>query len=99
MCGIAGIVSLGGPPPLLRELQAMTAVLRHRGPDSAGCYLGAHAGLAMRRLSIIDLETGSQPVRNEDGTVWTVFNGEIYNFKQLRRELRRRGHRFCTRSD
>src|SRR5439155_16522485 len=73
--------------------------LVHRGPDDEGFYLGASAGLGMRRLSIIDLQTGHQPVRNEDGSVWVVFNGEIYNFRELRRDLEHRGHRFYTGTD
>jgi asparagine synthase (glutamine-hydrolysing) len=99
MCGIAGIVSLGGERPTVGELQAMCDVLHHRGPDSGGAYLSHEAGLAMRRLSIIDLDTGSQPVHNEDRSIWTVLNGEIYNYRDLRYELQARGHVFHTRSD
>jgi asparagine synthase (glutamine-hydrolysing) len=99
MCGIAGIVSLGGPPPRGVELRAMARALVHRGPDAIGAYLGGRAGLVMRRLSVIDLETGAQPVTNEDGRVWAVFNGEIYNYRELRRELIGRGHRFVSESD
>ena len=77
----------------------MCAVLRHRGPDEQGLYQGPGVCLGMRRLRIIDLETGRQPVRNEDGTIWVVFNGEIYNFRELRRELEARGHRFYTATD
>src|SRR2546428_756490 len=99
MCGIAGIMSLDGSPVARDELRAMCAVMVHRGPDAAGFYFGTGAGLGMRRLSIIDLKTGNQPVPNEDGSVWVVFNGEIYNFAELRDELRRRGHTFSTVSD
>src|SRR2546426_699975 len=99
MCGIAGIVSFDGQPVALDELRAMCAALVHRGPDDEGFYLGAGAGLGMRRLSIIDLETGHQPVSNEDGSVWVVFNGEIYNYRELTADLRSRGHRFATASD
>ncbi len=99
MCGIAGIASLDGRPVEMEELRSMCAALVHRGPDDEGFYLRDGAGLGMRRLSIIDLETGRQPVRNEDGTVWVVFNGEIYNFRQLRRELEGRGHSFYTATD
>ncbi len=99
MCGIAGIVSFEGRPIHERELRDMCDVIVHRGPDDSGYYLGAQAGLAMRRLSIIDLASGRQPVSNEDGSVWVVLNGEIYNFKQLRAELESRGHVFATRSD
>jgi asparagine synthase (glutamine-hydrolysing) len=77
----------------------MCGLLVHRGPDSGGLYLGPGVGLGMRRLSIIDLETGSQPVRNEDGAVWVVFNGEIYNYRDLRDALARRGHAFRTAGD
>ena len=99
MCGIAGIVSLGGRPVGLPDLRRMCAALAHRGPDDEGVYLARGAGLAMRRLSIIDLATGRQPVHNEDRTVWAVFNGEIYNFPELRRELEGRGHSFYTGTD
>ena len=80
-------------------LAAMADRVAHRGPDDAGYYVGAGIGLAHRRLSIVDVEGGHQPLANEDGTVWVVFNGEIYNFVELRRELTSRGHRFQTRSD
>lgn len=99
MCGIAGILSLDGQPVLLDEIRAMCAVLVHRGPDDEGIYLGQRVGLGMRRLSIIDLATGQQPIRNEDGSVWIVFNGEIYNFQELRRDLEARGHHFYTATD
>src|SRR5437867_3229545 len=99
MCGIAGILSLDGRPVDRAELAAMCAALVHRGPDDEGIYRSGPAGLAMRRLSIIDLDTGRQPVRNEDGSVWAVFNGEIYNFRDLRQHLRARGHSFYTETD
>jgi asparagine synthase (glutamine-hydrolysing) len=99
MCGIAGIVRMDGGAVAYRDLSRMCAVMNHRGPDSEGIFLGDGAGLGMRRLSIIDLQTGGQPVRNEDGTVWVVFNGEIYNYRELRRDLERRGHRFRTAGD
>jgi asparagine synthase (glutamine-hydrolysing) len=99
MCGIAGIASLGGKPPALEELRSMCAALVHRGPDDEGFYLGDGVGLGMRRLSIIDLQTGHQPVRNEDGSVWVVLNGEIYNYRELRLDLERRGHAFYTATD
>jgi asparagine synthase (glutamine-hydrolysing) len=101
MCGIVGIVGLNGRPTSIEELRGMCAALVHRGPDDEGMYLGSgrRAGLAMRRLSIIDITTGHQPVKNEDGSVWVVFNGEIYNFRQLRRELESRGHTFRTATD
>src|SRR5216684_92736 len=99
MCGIAGIVSLNQRPVSLEELKSMCAAMVHRGPDDEGFYLSAGVGLAMRRLSIIDLQTGDQPVRNEDGTIWVVLNGEIYNYRDLRRDLTRRGHVFNTSGD
>jgi asparagine synthase (glutamine-hydrolysing) len=93
------MLSLDGSPLSLAELARMNAALRHRGPDDEGFYLMGPAALAMRRLSIIDLDTGAQPIANEDGSVWVVLNGEIYNFRELRAELEARGHRFATRSD
>jgi asparagine synthase (glutamine-hydrolysing) len=99
VCGIAGIVNLRGHPPQLDELDAMADALLHRGPDSHGTLIGEGVGLIMRRLSIIDLDSGSQPIGNEDGTIWTVFNGEIYNHRELRQELEQKGHHFRTRSD
>ena len=99
MCGIAGILRTDGRPVLEREIRSMCGAMVHRGPDDEGVYLGDGVGLGMRRLSIIDLEHGRQPVSNEDGTIWVVFNGEIYNFEQLRRDLERRGHRFQSHSD
>jgi len=99
MCGIAGIVSLEGKPVFERELRDMCGAIAHRGPDDEGYYFGTGVGLGMRRLSIIDLASGRQPIRNEDGSVWVVFNGEIYNFRELRRELEGRGHLFSTHTD
>ena len=99
MCGIAGVVRWDGQTSPIGPVQAMCDVMRHRGPDDEGLYAQGPAALGMRRLSIIDLETGQQPVSNEDGTVWVVLNGEIYNYKELRHELERRGHRFRTTSD
>src|SRR5918999_809544 len=98
MCGIAGIASRAGAVDPER-LRAMSATLVHRGPDSDGELLDGPVGLAARRLSIIDLEHGDQPIANEDGTVHVVQNGEIYNFGELRAELERAGHRFSTRCD
>jgi asparagine synthase (glutamine-hydrolysing) len=94
-----------GPDPVDREVLArMAGALRHRGPDDEGFYVAEHedgvaVGLGFRRLSIIDLDTGNQPISNEDGSVQVVFNGEIYNFRELRRDLERRGHRFATNAD
>jgi asparagine synthase (glutamine-hydrolysing) len=99
LCGIAGILSLDGKPVRREELRWMCDAIAHRGPDDEGYYCRPDIGLGMRRLSIIDLSTGHQPVCNEDGSVWVVFNGEIYNFRDLRGELEQRGHRFCTATD
>jgi asparagine synthase (glutamine-hydrolysing) len=93
------MMSFDGAPVRLDELRRMCAALAHRGPDDEGLYVAPGVGLGMRRLSIIDLATGRQPVHNEDGTVWAVFNGEIYNFQELRRDLEGRGHSFYTGTD
>src|SRR5918999_5548182 len=98
MCGIAGIASRAGAVDPER-LRAMSATLVHRGPDSDGELLDGPVGLAARRLSIIDLAGGDQPIANEDGTVHVIQNGEIYNFRELRAELERAGHTFTTRCD
>src|SRR5258705_7956493 len=100
MCGIAGIVAVDrldehAPARAMR----MRAIITHRGPDEAGLYYDAKAALAHRRLSIVDLSTGQQPLSNEDGTVWVVFNGEIYNHAEVRKELEAHGHTYRTRSD
>ncbi len=98
MCGICGIASSRGPVDPDRVAR-MSATLVHRGPDSFGEYLEGSVGLAARRLSIIDLETGDQPIANEDGTLHVVQNGELYNYRDLRRELEAAGHRFRTSGD
>src|SRR5438309_5983342 len=98
MCGIAGIVGTGERDRML-QMRRMRDALTHRGPDSAGEYSDPHASLGVRRLRIIDLVTGDQPQCGEDERVWTVFNGEIYNFQELRDELSKQGHIFRTRSD
>src|SRR5918997_3192350 len=98
MCGIAGLAGRSAPVDAGR-LRAMSATLVHRGPDSDGQLVDGPVGLAARRLSIIDLEHGDQPIANEDRTVHVVQNGEIYNFRELRAELERAGHTFTTRSD
>ncbi len=96
MCGIFGIA---GDAPLEAQLRRSLATLSHRGPDSSGIFIAPGIGLGHRRLSIIDLEGGTQPMFNEDRTKCVVFNGEIYNFQELRSELLSSGHRFTTRSD
>jgi len=95
VCGICGLAGFENRPLLER----MTSAIEHRGPDSSGFYISPEASLGFRRLSIIDLETGDQPIANEDGSVRVVLNGEIYNYRQLRQELERRGHRFSTAGD
>ena len=99
MCGIAGVVGKRGDVIDAAEVHRMCQTIVHRGPDDEGIYARGPAGLGMRRLSIIDLAGGKQPIHNEDRTVWVVFNGEIYNFPELRRELESRGHEFYTHSD
>jgi asparagine synthase (glutamine-hydrolysing) len=100
MCGICGIYGYGtGEPVERRVIDEMTAAMVHRGPDDDGHYVEGPLGLGMRRLSIIDLEGGAQPIANEDGTVTVIQNGEIYNFQDLRRDLEAYGHVFRTRSD
>src|SRR4051794_33859925 len=100
MCGIAGIVSLteGGTIDESR-LRRMRDVITHRGPDGEGLWINDGVGLAHRRLSIIDVAAGHQPMTNEDGRYWIVFNGEIYNHADLRPGLQARGHQYKTRSD
>src|SRR5262249_21299956 len=99
MCGIVGIIESNGKPVDRSWLASLNDALYHRGPDEDGFYLKGSVGLAMRRLSIIDVSGGQQPIHNEDGTVWAVFNGEIYNYRELRSELEAAGHRFYTHSD
>jgi asparagine synthase (glutamine-hydrolysing) len=99
MCGICGLVSLQGGPVDRQLLEEMNATLVHRGPDSGGVAVDGGTGLAARRLAIIDLATGDQPLTNEDRSVTVVQNGEIYNYRELRAELEARGHRFRTSGD
>jgi asparagine synthase (glutamine-hydrolysing) len=100
MCGIAGVYARSGTPGLdAAVIDAMCRRIVHRGPDDQGVFVHGGAQIGMRRLSIIDLSSGHQPIHNEDRSVWVVFNGEIYNFASLRRELEALGHRFYTRSD
>src|SRR6202020_1780790 len=100
MCGICGKLmfdpSAGVSPELV---EAMADTIRHRGPDDGGYYVSGPVGLGFRRLSIIDLNTGHQPLSNEDGSVWIIFNGEIYNYQELRAFLIEKGHTFSTRTD
>lgn len=99
MCGIVGYIHLDPTQAVAVDLQAMNNSIAHRGPDDAGMYQDARVGLAMRRLSIIDLATGQQPMTNENGRLQVVFNGEIYNYRELRAELSAQGHHFNTQSD
>jgi asparagine synthase (glutamine-hydrolysing) len=100
MCGIAGMVSTASGERIEASvIHRMCQTIVHRGPDDEGLFVKDGAGLGMRRLSIIDLAGGQQPIFNEDRTVWVIFNGEIYNFPELRAELHKRGHQFYTRSD
>ena len=100
MCGICGTLYLSLNKSIDEKLlKSMCATLHHRGPDDEGYYLNGPVGLAMKRLSIIDLAGGKQPISNEDRSIWIVFNGEIYNFMEIRDDLIKKGHRFLTKSD
>jgi asparagine synthase (glutamine-hydrolysing) len=100
MCGICGLVEYSRTEQISQELvHRMSETLHHRGPDAEGIHVGPGVGLGHRRLSIIDVAGGHQPISNEDGTVWVLLNGEIYNYLELRQELIARGHRFTTNSD
>jgi asparagine synthase (glutamine-hydrolysing) len=100
VCGIAGLVAADALHPDDRaRVVLMRDVLTHRGPDGAGLHCDHLAALAHRRLSIVDLAVGQQPLANEDETVWVTYNGEIYNHATVRPELERAGHRYRTRSD
>lgn len=99
MCGICGILNTNNEPIDQAILKHMTNAMFHRGPDEEGYYIDRNVGLGIRRLKIIDLMTGRQPIHNEDKTVWVVLNGEIYNFQELRKRLESEGHRFYTKTD
>ncbi len=102
MCGICGVYNFRNRKPVDQDLiKRMAEALKHRGPDDEGIYINAkcNIGLGVRRLKVIDLETGHQPIHNEDESIWIVFNGEIYNFRNLRGELEKKEHRFYTKSD
>src|SRR5438046_10697979 len=100
MCGIAGVLHADPTRSVdLAALKGMADTVAHRGPEAEGLWTGPGIGLAHRRLSIIDLAGGDQPIANEDGSVRVVFNGEIYNYQQLRADLESKGHRFRTQSD
>src|SRR6478736_2132896 len=99
MCGIVGIVRNDGRGVAQSLVGRMCAAIRHRGPDDDGFYFDGAAGLGMRRLAIIDLKSGQQPIHNTDSSAWIVFNGEIYNYLELREKLEKLGHTFYTNSD
>ena len=99
MCGITGFVNADRTAIDRSVLERMNIAIAHRGPDDDGFYISENVGLAMRRLSIIDVAGGHQPIHNFDKTKWIVFNGEIYNYQELRDDLEKRGHKFYTRSD
>src|SRR5271170_191750 len=100
MCGICGKFVFGANERVSPELvRTMADTIRHRGPDDEGYYVSGQIGLGFRRLSIIDLQSGHQPLSNEDGSIWIVFNGEIYNYQELRAFLLSKGHVFKTRTD
>ena len=99
MCGIVGFVRNDGKAIDEQLLTRMCNAIRHRGPDDDGFYVNNSVGLAMRRLAIIDLKSGQQPIHNQDRSSWIVFNGEIYNYLELREKLEKLGHKFYTNSD
>src|SRR2546428_13660003 len=100
MCGICGQHNFNDQSPVrLDDIKRMTGSLVHRGPDDVGLYLSGPVGLGFRRLSIIDLDGGHQPMSDQEESIWVVFNGEIYNFLELRSELESCGHVFRTKSD
>ena len=100
MCGICGIYNYkNGKDVSINKVKQMASVLEHRGPDEEGFYSNRNIVLGHKRLKIIDLETGRQPIGNEDGSIQIIFNGEIYNFEEIKRGLEKRGHRFKTQTD
>jgi asparagine synthase (glutamine-hydrolysing) len=99
MCGITGVLNLDGQPVERSVLEGMTRKMAHRGPDDSGIFIDGNVGLGMRRLSIIDVAGGHQPITGEDEATWVIGNGEIYNYRELRGELTERGHKFSTNSD
>src|SRR5215470_6827905 len=99
MCGIAGFLLPPGDRADRAIVERMIGTLRHRGPDAVGYHVEGRVALGVARLRVIDLETGDQPIANEDGSVHVILNGEIYDYRRLRDELSALGHRFATRSD
>src|SRR5438270_13289985 len=99
MCGIAGYVTRDTAPDRMPLLRAMAGALRHRGPDDDGFFTAPGVALGMRRLSIVDVACSQQPIANEDGSIQLIFNGEIYNYVELRAELAKRGRRLTSNGD
>src|SRR5258707_6242583 len=99
MCGICGLSYSTNQKPERVLLEKMNAAIAHRGPDSDGFHVDSGVGLAMRRLAIIDVSSGDQPITNEDESIWIIFNGECYNYPEMRAELERRGHHLVTKTD
>src|ERR1700746_2574138 len=100
MCGICGQFNYSSGEPVDSDvLRRMTRSIAHRGPDDEGFFIAGPVGFGFRRLSIIDLAAGHQPMSDAEQTVWVIFNGEIYNYRELRRELQNKGHQFKTNSD
>src|ERR1700752_4260895 len=99
MCGICGVLDLHDQGFRVTEVESMSSRIRHRGPDDYGIFFSQPVTFGFRRLSIVDLSGGKQPMCNEDSTIWIVFNGEIYNHRELRPMLERRGHRYASNSD
>src|SRR4051794_38748732 len=99
MCGIDGVVDYGSEHSIRDSVVRMTECIAHRGPDADAFFIRDNVGLGHRRLSIIDIEGGKQPFANEDSSVVLSYNGEVYNYRELRNDLKKRGHRFRTASD
>ena len=99
MCGIVGVFSRDGQPAQEDIIRQMLTMIKHRGPDEFGLYIDDTISMGSARLSIIDLHSGQQPIANETNELWIVFNGEIYNYPELREELKNQGHRFTTETD
>lgn len=99
MCGITAVYNRNQVPVQAQMLRQMIEIINHRGPNDSGIHLNGHVGLGFRRLSILDLEHGAQPMHNEPGEISLIFNGEIYNYRELRESLQREGHHFHTESD
>ena len=100
MCGISGVLNLKEPQKIeITQLKEMISVVDHRGPDEVGAYIDNWAGLVHSRLSIIGIKGGVQPIHNEDKSLWIIFNGEIFNYSELKENLIKQGHQFYTTTD